>query len=59
MYDSGNNIVAFERMDGAILGSIAIAEKKARAAVLFRRETKLAERGPASYVVPRNTFQSA
>ena len=38
--DSGGNLVAFERMDGAQLASIQIAEHKARAAVTFRRETK-------------------
>jgi len=41
--DSGGNLVAFERMDGAQLASIAIAEHKARAAVKFRRETKIFE----------------
>src|SRR5207237_10370154 len=40
MVDSGANLVAFARMDGAQLGSIAIAEHKARAAAKFRRETK-------------------
>lgn len=43
VYDSGANIVAFVRMDGAMLLSIAIAEHKARAAVLYRRERKLVE----------------
>jgi len=43
--DSGANLVAFARMDGAQLGSIAIAEHKARAAAKFRRETKLFESG--------------
>ena len=38
--DSGGNLVAFQRMDGAQLGSIQISEHKARAAVTFRRETK-------------------
>jgi glc operon protein GlcG len=38
--DSGGNLVAFQRMDGAMLASIAIAEHKARAAATFRRETK-------------------
>ena len=38
--DSGGNLVAFARMDGAQLGSIAIAEHKARDAVKFRRPTK-------------------
>jgi glc operon protein GlcG len=43
VYDSGANLVAFERMDGAILVSVTIAQHKARAAVLFRRETKVFE----------------
>lgn len=41
--DSGGNLVAFKRMDGAQLASIQIAEHKARAAVGFRRETKVFE----------------
>ncbi len=41
--DSGGNLVAFQRMDGAQLASIAISEHKARAAVTFRRETKIFE----------------
>jgi uncharacterized protein GlcG (DUF336 family) len=41
--DSGGNLVAFERMDGAQLGSTAISEHKARAAVTYRRETKVFE----------------
>ena len=45
VYDSGANLVAFERMDGAQLGSIAIAEHKGRAAVKYRRETKAFEMG--------------
>jgi len=43
VFDSGANLVAFARMDGAQLGSIAIAEHKARAAVKFRRPTKFFE----------------
>src|SRR5258706_7534757 len=43
--DSGGNLVAFGRMDGAQLASIAIAEHKARAAATFRRETKAFEAG--------------
>ena len=35
--DSGGNLVAFQRMDGAMLASIAISEHKARAAATFRR----------------------
>lgn len=41
--DSGGNLVAFQRMDGAQLASIQIAEHKARAAAQFRRETKVFE----------------
>ena len=43
--DSGGNLVAFERMDGAMLASIQIAQHKARAAVTFRRPTKVFEDG--------------
>jgi glc operon protein GlcG len=43
--DSGGNLVAFARMDGAQLASIAISEHKARAAAMFRRETKAFEAG--------------
>jgi glc operon protein GlcG len=41
--DSGGNLVAFQRMDGAQLASIPISEHKARTAVNFRRETKVFE----------------
>jgi glc operon protein GlcG len=41
--DSGGNLVAFERMDGAQLASIQVSEHKARTAVMFRRETKVFE----------------
>jgi uncharacterized protein GlcG (DUF336 family) len=41
--DSGGNLVAFQRMDGAQLASIQIAEHKARTAATFRRETKVFE----------------
>ena len=41
--DSGGNLVAFERMDGAQLASIAISEHKARVAAKFRRPTKFFE----------------
>jgi len=43
--DGGGNLVAFQRMDGAQLASIQIAEHKARAAATFRRETKVFENG--------------
>lgn len=37
--DSGAHLVAFERMDGAFLGSIDIAIKKARTSALFPLES--------------------
>jgi uncharacterized protein GlcG (DUF336 family) len=43
--DSGANLVAFARMDGAQIGSVDIAQHKARAAVKYRRETKAFEAG--------------
>jgi glc operon protein GlcG len=45
VFDSGGNLVAFQRMDGAMLASIQIAEHKARAAATFRRPTKVFEDG--------------
>jgi uncharacterized protein GlcG (DUF336 family) len=41
--DSGGNLVAFLRMDGAQLASIAVSEHKARAAVKYRRPTRVWE----------------
>ena len=41
--DSGANLVAFLRMDSALLASIPIAEHKARAAVKYRRPTRVFE----------------
>ena len=38
--DSGSNIVAFARMDGAWIGSVDIAIKKARTAAWFMMDTK-------------------
>ena len=43
--DPSGNLVAFQRMDGAMLASTQIAEHKARAAATFRRETKFFEEG--------------
>src|ERR1700722_2073378 len=43
--DSGGHLVAFKRMDGAMLASIQIAIHKARAGATFRRPTKIFEDG--------------
>ena len=41
--DDGANLLAFARMDGAKLGSVATAMEKARSSVLFERPTKALE----------------
>jgi glc operon protein GlcG len=43
--DSGGNLVAFQRMDGAQLASIQISEHKARFSATYRRESKVYENG--------------
>lgn len=43
--DSGANLVAFGRMDGAQLASIAVSEHKARTAAKYRRPTRVFEEG--------------
>lgn len=43
--DSGANLVAFARMDGAQLASITVAQHKARTAVRYRRPTRVFEEG--------------
>src|SRR5260370_40620231 len=43
--DSGGNLVAFQRMDGAMLASIQISQHKARASATFRRPTTIFEAG--------------
>ena len=43
--DSGANLVAFKRMDGAQLASNDLAVHKARASAKYRRETKAFENG--------------
>jgi len=46
--DSGSNLVALSRMDGAQLASVEIAEHKARAAARFRRSTRAFEEAARS-----------
>jgi glc operon protein GlcG len=41
--DSGANLVAFLRMDGAQIASVAVSQHKARTAAKFRRPTKAFE----------------
>ena len=39
IYDAGAKLLAFQKMDGALLGSIDVSLKKARSAVLFQTST--------------------
>lgn len=41
--DEGANLLYLQRMDGAQLGSVRVAQEKARTAILFRRPTKALE----------------
>jgi glc operon protein GlcG len=41
--DDGANLAYLERMDGAMIGSVEAARRKARCAVLFKRPTKAFE----------------
>jgi glc operon protein GlcG len=43
--DSGANLVAFRRMDGAQLASIQVSQHKAHSAAIYRRETRAFEDG--------------
>ena len=60
--DSGANLVTFSRMDGAALASISIARRKARAAVRYRRPTRvfedLVQRGIAYLKTPDDATES-
>src|SRR5579863_4658751 len=41
--DDGGHPIYLERMDGALLGSVQVAQDKARTAVLFKRPSKALE----------------
>lgn len=41
--DDGGHVILLERMDGTQLGSVQIAQDKARSAVLFKRPSKALE----------------
>ena len=43
--DPNGELVAFERMDGAQIASVAISQHKARTAATYRRETMVFEQG--------------
>jgi len=41
--DDGGHLILLERMDGTQLGSVVVAQEKARTALLFKRPTKALE----------------
>jgi glc operon protein GlcG len=45
--DDGGHMICLERMDGTQLGSVQVAQDKARTAVLFKRPTKALEEAVA------------
>ena len=46
--DEAGHLLSFQRMDGALIGSIEVAIGKARTAALFRRSTKVLEEAAKS-----------
>ncbi len=46
--DDGGHLLYLERMDGAQIGSVQVAQDKARSAVLFKRPTKALEEAVAA-----------
>ena len=43
--DAGGHLIYLERADGTQLGSVVVAQEKARTALLFKRPTKALEEG--------------
>ena len=58
--DEGGNLLSFQRMDGALIGSVDVAIGKARTASLFRRPTKVLEEAaktrPAIVTLPNGVL---
>ena len=57
--DDGGHVILLERMDGTQLGSVQVAQDKARAAVLFKRPTKALEEAVAGGRVVVMTLANA
>lgn len=58
--DESGNLLSFQRMDGALIGSIEVAIGKARTASIFRRPTKVLEEAaktrPAIVTLPNGVL---
>ena len=46
--DAGGNLICLHRMDGTQIGSVEVAQKKAKAALYFKRPTKAFEEAVAA-----------
>ncbi|MFD9654661.1 GlcG/HbpS family heme-binding protein [Streptomyces mirabilis] len=57
--DGGGHLLAFARMDGAILGSIDIAPAKAKTSILSTARARTCAAGPAVPLPPPNTPTAA
>jgi glc operon protein GlcG len=58
--DESGNLLSFQRMDGALIGSVDVAIGKARTASIFRRPTKVLEEAaktrPAIVTLPNSVL---
>ena len=58
--DDGGNLLSFQRMDGALVGSVDVSIGKARTSALFRRPTRVLEEAaktrPAIVTLPNGVL---
>lgn len=58
--DEGGNLLSFQRMDGALIGSVDVSIGKARTSALFRRPTRVLEEAaktrPAIVTLPNGVL---
>jgi len=59
VFDEGGHLLFLQRLDGASLGSVAVAQEKARTALLFKRPTKAIEEAIAGGRVVMLTLPGA
>ncbi|MCL2452435.1 MAG: heme-binding protein [Alphaproteobacteria bacterium] len=59
VFDEGGHLLFLQRLDGAPLGSVAVAQEKARTALLFKRPTKAIEEAIAGGRVVMLTLPGA
>ena len=59
VFDEGGHLLFLQRLDGAPLGSVAVAQEKARTALLFKRPSKAIEEAIAGGRVVMLTLPGA